>query len=323
MSEGGGRRTGERWIGVFVDPDVPDDVADVLRGNEALVSRVRAGWVPESELPIDRGPRHSLRTRLAVAGAGSSVLLVLLFARVINRIDFVLLCGFVLGIFLFMGIGGGLREEEEEEDPLGRLVYKHAHRYERQYLLSEDFDEASGALLARARRAVDSVLRSRVNYEGLLDDTRNGVVLSAQEWGVARSLAKLSSLRAEHREIVGADAAKEVSEAVRPLEAALAASETAVAVRVEALERYSRHVEEAERAHKARDQIEALRERLPRYEDLLAEVDADRLALPEVTALTDDAQRLERAYKDSMRSAHEVFRYLEGPAAPDRYGHPI
>ncbi|MGV9779752.1 hypothetical protein ACWDS7_48080, partial [Streptosporangium sp. NPDC003464] len=100
--------------------------------------------------------------------------------------------------------------------------------------------------------------------------------------------------------------------AMAPLERALAASEAAVVARVEALERYARHVSEADRALRAHDQIELLRARLPRYEELLAESGADAGSVPEIGRLAEDADQLERALRDSVRSAHEAFRHLDG-----------
>jgi hypothetical protein len=103
-----------------------------------------------------------------------------------------------------------------------------------------------------------------------------------------------------------------VAAVVEPLDRALANSEAAVVARVEALERYAGHVAEAERANHARSQIEELRARLPRYEELLAESGADALAVPEIEKLAQDADALERLLRKSVSSAHEAFRYLEG-----------
>ncbi|MEU0479375.1 hypothetical protein ABZ260_09370 [Streptosporangium sp. NPDC006013] len=99
----------------------------------------------------------------------------------------------------------------------------------------------------------------------------------------------------------------------RAWERALAGSEGAVIAKVEALERYAAHVADAERAYRARDQIEALVERLPRYEELLAESGADALSMPENGHLTGEADELEQALRASIDSAHELFRHLDGP----------
>ncbi len=65
-----------------------------------------------------------------------------------------------------------------------------------------------------------------------------------------------------------------------PLERALAASEAAVVARVEALERYAKHVSDAERALLSQNQIDALRAHLPEYEQLVAETGAARFFEP-------------------------------------------
>ncbi|MEV4889978.1 hypothetical protein AB0K48_11375, partial [Nonomuraea sp. NPDC055795] len=166
-------------------------------------------------------------------------------------------------------------------------------------------------LLGRAGRAIQAVLASRVNAEGLLDDVRNGVMLPAEEWEIARLLAKLSSLRAQHHRTVSTGLAPEVEAVAAPLARALDSSEAAVVARVEALERYATHVAEAERAFHAHHQIEELRERLPEYEELVAESGADGFAVPELDRLAGDADLLEQALRRSVRSAHEAFRHLD------------
>ncbi|MEV1179618.1 hypothetical protein AB0J09_65700, partial [Nonomuraea sp. NPDC049784] len=66
------------------------------------------------------------------------------------------------------------------------------------------------------------------------------------------------------------------------------------------------------RAYRARHQIERLSAKLPRYEELLAESGADGSAVPELSRLSDDADRLEQALRESVSSAHEAFRHLRG-----------
>ncbi|MEV4526053.1 hypothetical protein [Streptosporangium sp. NPDC049304] len=204
--------------------------------------------------------------------------------------------------------------DSEESATPERELYALADRYRDSYLLSDDFDTDASRLLGRARTAVDSILRSRVNAEGLLDDVRNAVMLPSQEWEVARLLAKLSSLRGEHRDLVRGGVAREVAAAMEPLERVLAGSESAVIAKVEALERYAAHVADAERAYRARGQIEALVERLPRYEELFVESGADALGMPEIGYLAGEADELERALRASIGSAHELFLHLDGPS---------
>ncbi|GAA3261472.1 hypothetical protein [Nonomuraea helvata] len=300
-------------MGVVVDPGVSPEVAGLLRANAPLLSRIRAGWVPPAEVSSPR-PKSPTSAALLAATPVMVALMAVLLASPVRPAAFVL-----LGVYVFIVLVriASMNEAtawrpEAGHRPYDRGVYEQARWYDGRYLLPEDFDQEAGAVLLRAQRAIGSVLRSHVNAEGLLDDARNAVMLPAQEWEIARLLAKLSALRLEHRELLARGIAPEVAAVIEPLERALVNSEAAVVARVEALERYAAHVAEAERAFHARSQIEELRARLPRYEELLAESGADSLAVPEIERLTDDADVLERTLRRSVQSAHEAFRYLEG-----------
>ncbi|MEU6783729.1 hypothetical protein ABZ912_31425 [Nonomuraea angiospora] len=294
-------------MGVVVDPGVPPEVAGLLRANAPLLSRIRSGWVPPAETPSQRKSPSS--AMLLAATPFVVALMGLLLASRFAPAGFVLLGTYV---FIVLVKIASMNEVPEDDRPQERAVYEQARWYDGRYLLPEDFDPEARAVLVRAQRAIGSVLRSHVNAEGLLDDARNAVMLPAQEWEIARLLAKLSALRLEHRELLARGIAPEVAAVIEPLERALVNSEAAVVARVEALERYAGHVAEAERAYHARGQIEELRARLPRYEELLAESGADKLAVPEIERLAEDADVLERTLRRSVRSAHEAFRYLEG-----------
>jgi len=197
-------------------------------------------------------------------------------------------------------------------DSVERLLYEHSRHWHGRFLILEDFDYDARHLLGRAQRAIDHILRSRVNAMGMLDSVRNSVMLPAEEWEIARLLTKLSSLRARHRHLAKGGRSPEVVAAMVPLERALAASQAAVLARVEALERYAGHVADAERAMRAQGQIEVLRAHLPEYEQLVAETGAARFSGPEITHLSGDAEMLQRALRESVRSAHEAFRHLNG-----------
>ncbi|MEQ4722701.1 hypothetical protein [Nonomuraea sp. B19D2] len=295
-------------MGVVVDPGVPPEVAGLLRANAPLLSRVRAGWVPPAEVPPPKRRSPSSALLLATTPVVIALMAVLL-ASPIRPAGFVLLGTYV---FIVLVKIASMSEVPEDNRPHERGVYEQARWYDGRYLLPEDFDQEARTVLVRAQRAIGSVLRSHVNAEGLLDDARNALMLPAQEWEIARLLAKLSALRLEHRELLARGIAPEVAAVIEPLERALVNSEAAVVARVEALERYAAHVADAERAYHARSQIEELRARLPRYEELLAESGADSLAVPEIERLAEDADVLERTLRRSVQSAHEAFRYLEG-----------
>ncbi|MFI6901484.1 hypothetical protein ACIBKY_09490 [Nonomuraea sp. NPDC050394] len=293
---------------MVIDPAVSAETAGLLRANAHLLARIRLGWRPEP-VARDRPRRNPSSLLLLLATPPMIALVAVLLDSRVAPAGFVVLGAFVVLVLVRMA---AINETPPDGRVHERIVFEQARWNEGRYLLPEDFDTEARAILARAQEAIGTVLRSHVNAEGLLDDIRNAVMLPAQEWEIARLLAKLSALRTEHRALLGRGVAPEVAEMVAPLERALDSSEAAVLARVEALEGYAGHVAEAEAAYHARGQIEELRARLPRYEELLAESGADALAVPEIERLAEDAGHLERALRRSVTSAHEAFRHLEG-----------
>ncbi|MGW3341862.1 hypothetical protein ACWDA3_01085 [Nonomuraea rubra] len=295
---------------MIVDPTVPGDAAALLREHRKLLLRIESGWVPPHR---KHSPAVSAAARLAAAVTALAAAVYGLALFVAERwTPFVVI---MTGSALLM-VGVLLRPrpdaEVERRHAREREVYEAARRHKGRYVLRERLDDPARALMARAQAAIDQVMDSSVNAEGLLDDARNAVMLPAQEWEIARLLAKLSELRAEHQEVVSEGVIPEVAAVAEPLARALDSSQEAVLARVEALERYAGHVADAERAYRARNQIERLSARLPRYEELLAESGADGSAVPELSRLSDDADALEQALRDSVSSAHEAFRHLDG-----------
>ena len=297
-----------RQAKVIVDPAVPGDVAALLRDNRKLLVRIDAGWAPAHKR---HRPLAGTLARLAatVTAVAAAVYGLALFVAERYTPFAVIMTGAALLVVSVL-LRPRPDAEVERRHALEREVYDSARRHEGHYVLRERLDDPARTLMTRAQTAIDQVMDSSVNAQGLLDDVRNGVMLPAQEWEIARLLAKLSELRAEHQEVVSEGVTPEVAAVAEPLARALDSSERAVLARVEALERYAGHVTDAERAYRARHQIERLSARLPRYEELLAESGADGSAVPELSRLTDDADLLEQALRDSVSSAHEAFRHL-------------
>ncbi|MFI7226622.1 hypothetical protein ACIBO5_25720 [Nonomuraea angiospora] len=290
---------------VVVDPEVPPDDAQLLRESRRVLLKMRQGWAPEPRRAIS-----SAQYRIIAAFGSVALFGVMAAGGMVGRglgLLVLVLLGIPMMIVLFLR--NDLPDDDEEE--YEREVYEQLRWYEGRYVLTEDLDEASARLLARAQHAIAVVTESRVNAEGLLDDVRNAVMLPAQEWEIARLLAKLSALRTKHRETVSKGLTPEVEAVAEPLARALDSSEAAVLARVEALERYASNVAEAERAYQAHHQIEELRGRLHQYEELVAETGAGGFAVPELESLAQDADRLEQALRRSVTSAHEAFRYLD------------
>ncbi|WP_262380481.1 hypothetical protein [Nonomuraea sp. PA05] len=299
-----------RQAKVIVDPAVPDDVAALLKDHRKLLMRMESGWVaPRGR----RFPVAAAGARLAAAATALAAAVYGLALFVDERYTpFVVI---MTGSALLM-VSVLLRPRPDAEVQRRRAkereVYEAARRHEGRYVLRERLDDPARTLMSRAQSAIEQVVDSTVNAEGLLDGVRNGVMLPAQEWEIARLLAKLSELRAEHQDVVAEGVTPEVAAVAEPLAHALDSSQEAVLARVEALERYAGHVADAERAYRARNQIQRLSAKLPRYEELLAESGADGSVVPELGRLSDDADRLEQALRDSVSSAHEAFRHLNG-----------
>ncbi|GHE32739.1 hypothetical protein GCM10017673_39470 [Streptosporangium violaceochromogenes] len=290
---------------VVVDPEVPADVADLLRRNGPLLYRLRSGWRPR---PQD-GPRIPPALSVALGGTAAPGFVMALLTGDPLHPFFLSLASIYLGILACVYIA----RKPSPLDAEAHVLRRHFEHYAGHYLILEDFDYGARELLGRAQRAIDHVLRSQVNAAGMLDSVRNAVMLPAEEWEIARLLTRLSGLRARHRHLGRGGRAPEVAAAMAPLERALAASEAAVVARVEALERYATHVAQADRALLSQGQIEALRAHLPEYEQLVAETGAARFLAPEIGHLSAEADHLRRALRDSVRSAHEAFRHLDGP----------
>ncbi|GAA2211568.1 hypothetical protein GCM10009850_070280 [Nonomuraea monospora] len=290
---------------VVVDPEVPPDDAQLLRDSRQVLIKMRHGWTPQPRPSVSSAHR---RMMMAFAGAAFFGLL-MGFGSPARGLGLLMMVLFGIPLVIVLFVRNDV--PEDDEDAYEREVYDQLRWYEGRYVLTDDLDESSARLLARAQRAIAAVTGSRVNAEGLLDDVRNGVMLPAQEWEIARLLAKLSALRAKHRETVSQGLTPEVEAVARPLARALDNSEEAVLGRVEALERYAANVADAERAYVAHHQIEELRGRMHQYEELVAETGADGFVVPELERLAADADRLEQALRRSVTSAQEAFRHLE------------
>ncbi|MBB2911455.1 hypothetical protein FHS43_002728 [Streptosporangium becharense] len=297
---------------VVVDPEVPADVADLLRRNGPLLYRFRTGRTPRAT-DGPRIPRPLLGVFGATTGLGALAAVPLavpapgvaafLFGSMVS------VYGTILSVVYIARKPSPIDSEEN-------VLYRHSQQWQGHYLILEDFDYGARNLLGRVQRAIDFIVHSRVNALGMLDRVRNAVMLPAEEWEIARLLTKLSALRAKHRNLARGGRSPEVTAAMVPLERALSASEAAVVARVEALERYAGHVAEAEKALRAQSQLDVLRQHLPEYEQLVAETGAARFSAPEIGYLSDDAETLRRALRDSFHSAHEAFRHLDGPPPP-------
>ena len=144
--------------------------------------------------------------------------------------------------------------------------HKAVRRQHGKYLLADDFDEKSGALLGRAQTAVKTVLEATVTRRGLLDEVKNDLVLPEQLWDLAQVLHEQTVLRARQRAVAGGMATAELEAVLGPQRRALRLSVEAIQRKVELLEKYADRVRSADAALRA----EAALEDGDRYIELLA-----------------------------------------------------
>jgi hypothetical protein len=191
-----------------------------------------------------------------------------------------------------------------------RLALEHADRF----VLSEDLDAECGAMLRRAQDAVDTVLSSQVHQAGLIDTIDNGVTLPEETWRIARRLAQLSAMRAEHRRIVPREPPSEVAGAFAPYSEALEAARRSLNTRVRALEDYAEQVRRSDGMYAAYRQLELLAERTPDYQRLVAESVQDAAALPQIERMSEQATQVKELFEQSIDGARRAGAHLVADA---------
>ncbi|MFI7703703.1 hypothetical protein [Nonomuraea sp. NPDC049480] len=183
---------------------------------------------------------------------------------------------------------------------LGREVSGLSHRD--RFVVVSELPPPARALLARARRAVNVVYRSRVMQRRLLDGLANEVLLPRQVWEIARLLRTQTDLQEEQDRARQGLVTPELLAVLEPQQEALNRSVAAVTARVEGLERYARRVQEADAALRAREALD----NNDKYRDLLAHTDDEE----GMRALAAHGDALEETLAESVREAIEAGQTL-------------
>jgi hypothetical protein len=190
-----------------------------------------------------------------------------------------------------------------------------ARVYHGRYLVpGVDLDNPARVLLARAQGVRAQVTAAAVAAAGLLDAGAADVLLAEQEWDIACTLYQQARLRAlHHHRTSGADQATRQVEA--PQLAALEESVAAVTRRVEALEKYSRHIDAADAAYRDWRQSLDLAGRNEDHLELLARTVRDEQGIEEIEGLSEQARLVGRALHASLGdAAHVAGTLATGPA---------
>ncbi|WP_460776782.1 hypothetical protein [Nocardiopsis nanhaiensis] len=168
-----------------------------------------------------------------------------------------------------------------------------AHRtleaFRGRYVSADMLDRRASDMLARAQRAVDTVLDSPIHRRGLLlDRPRNRVVLTESEWAVADSLCEQTQTRARLNSTT--PLGERSRRAAQRVGAALLYDVERVEARIRVLESYAakvRRAEDQERDRELAARLDGLADRIivagaahdQQDESVCALVDAQRMAL--------------------------------------------
>jgi hypothetical protein len=284
-------------------PDVPADVRRLFeRRPELFVPAGRPKPKRQTSWSVEpAGTFGSLLVWLAVC-VGGWILALIIFAMTLPT-AVAAWASLVLAAIAVVATGAvGVRSAVEDR---GHKAVRLQHG---EYLLAEDFDDEAGRLLARAQRAVKTVLEATVTRRGLLDDVKNDLVLPEQLWDMGQVLHEQSVLRARQREVARGMATAELEAVLGPQRRALTRSVDAIKRKVELLERYADRVRSADAALRA----EAALEDGDRYIELLARTEpASDTSV--VQGFADEAAGLRDTLARSIDAARDAGRTLALP----------
>jgi len=183
--------------------------------------------------------------------------------------------------------------------PTGKVPAEVAARtHHGRYLTDDDFDTSHRILLRRAQDAIDSVTSSRVCRADLLDRAAVSTALAGHEWDIAVTLREQARLRARRAEVAAAGAGPATAAGLRRQAHAARLSESSIAVRVEALERFAAEVRQADAAYRDFQQQARLAELHGQHVDLLARTAADEHGIAEIEAMSQRARAVRVAFRE-------------------------
>ncbi|MFI6519929.1 hypothetical protein ACIBF1_30550 [Spirillospora sp. NPDC050679] len=183
-----------------------------------------------------------------------------------------------------------------------RLLRRHQGRY----LRLADLDGPSRTLVERAGRAVNAVLASRANREGLLDDVHNEVTLPWQHWDIAQTAHKMSTLRAEQERASARLKTARIEAARKPQLKALELATESLELRVAALEEYAERAASVDEVLLELRALQELADDGDDYRDLLARIVRDDLATAQIRGLTEQARQVEEMLRASVEEARRA-----------------
>jgi len=169
-----------------------------------------------------------------------------------------------------------------------------------------DLDAEARQAWQRTIVAANKISRAEVVHRQLIDTVRVAAVLPYHLWDIAERLARLSALRADHKEILDGVAADDPDVAVvlEPQRRAHALAVEDVGRRVQDLEVFSARVGDADAAIRREEAVGRLADLNDVHRDLLATVGggSDLPETRDVQAVIDQANQAVRAANEAGRS---------------------
>jgi hypothetical protein len=193
-----------------------------------------------------------------------------------------------------------------------------ARRHYRRYATAGDLDVRAAALWRRTQIAARAIRESAVIRSKLVDAAQVTAALPYRMWEIAGTLARMSALRAEQRDILGGIPQNDpgISSALDPQLSANERAETDAEECVGKLEELARSLAEADAARRRAEAIHDLRELTPGYHELLAGLGhADRMAGASLEA---QLQAIIDQASEAIRKAEEAGLNLALPKLDDQ-----
>jgi hypothetical protein len=188
--------------------------------------------------------------------------------------------------------------------------------FQRRYVIvAKDLDPDVRLAWERVAAAQDRLFRSEVVIRQLVETEEVSKALPYHLWDIARGLAGLSALRAQHREILrGVDAAHpDVAEILDPQRCAQERRAAEVWQRIQSVEVFADLVEKADAARQREEAVTRLAALNDPHADLLAQQDHGGNELGSAGQVSQDVQAVIQQANDAIRKANEAGRNLALP----------
>jgi hypothetical protein len=321
---------------IVVDPEVPDAVKHQLK-LVPLRTLIRFGASAPSVARQWRWPERTVSANTVKAEIICWVVLVA--AGLAALIAFIAATspGVRLLVLLSLGVPAGLaaarlgdrrtarahgssgpwpgRTSGPELITMPRAFQRAASAYHRHYVVpSLDFDEEALAVWERAASAAERIRRSDVVRLELIDSVQVAAVLPYHLWEIAERLARLSALRASHRDILlGIEPGDpDVAAVLEPQRRVHQLAIEDVKQRLWNLEVFAERLETADAARRREKAMRRLSELNDPHRDLVASLDHSG-SEEMIKQVTLDAQAIIDQANEAVKQANEVGRNLVLP----------